>query len=113
MKDRRVKEEDPSPSQTPCEFDGSEGFATRDSLDNRSAPIGGHLVTYGNHNLSDEDSTGLRYLTSVVTECFDLHETCTGFYADISERYIVRCCCSCHLNQIATSDEEVKEGTSP
>jgi hypothetical protein len=127
MKDRRVKEEDPPPSQSPFEFDGSEGFATRDSLDNRSVPINGHLVTNGNHNLSDKDSTGLRYLTSVVTECLDLHETCTGFYVDSSERYIVRCCCSCHtgrasgsnlardshLNQIATSDEEVKEGTSP
>ena len=127
MKDRRGKEEDPSLLRTPFEFEGSEGFATRDSLDNRSAPISGHLVTYGNHNPSDKDSTGLRYLTSVVTECLDLHETCTGSYIDSSERYIVRCCCSCHngrasgsnlardshLNQIATSNEEVKEGTSP
>lgn len=103
MKEKRGKKERPLPSQTPREFAGSEEFAIGDSVNARPIPNRVHLAINDNHDLLDKDSTDLRYLSSVVTECLDLHEACMGSYIDRSGKYILRCCCSCRRGEDVTT----------
>ena len=59
------------------------------------------------------DSLQRRILSSIVTECLDSHESCTGYYTDTSEQYVLRCCCSCHgkiAQAIATGNGHEKNG---
>jgi hypothetical protein len=80
----------------PNEFDRLEESVIDIDLDTKSRPTQRKLANDCSHGGIDKDSSQFGYLSTVVTECLDLHQRCTGFYTDNSEKYILRCSCLCH-----------------
>ena len=97
MKSKKYKRQQvPTLSQTPNEFDLLAESVTDVGLHTKSMHRRCHMANDPSHGAIDKDSSQLSYLSTVVTECLDLHERCTGSYTDNLEKHILRCCCLCH-----------------
>jgi hypothetical protein len=44
-------------------------------------------------------------LPNMVTICLAPCSLCVGEYVDITNRFILRCCCPCHHNRVDRNDE--------
>jgi hypothetical protein len=84
---------------SPIEFDRYAEFVMDDDPDTKSAPTISNLDIDANQDRVDKDSYRFSHLSTVVTECLDLHERCTGSYVDSSGKYILRCHCLCHRGE--------------
>ena len=84
-----------------------------DGHDANSVRTRSDLAIDANQDLVSKDSSRSIYLSTVVTECLDAHERCTGSYVDNSGKYILRCCCLCHRGEDVTTTPIAETSPAP